>query len=148
MQSLVQAHTAAFQLPRFGQAVPLDEIRAALNRATKTMRQIQSMSIDFRYQFYEDLLSQYLNDTNPETRPNSLTKAKIVENTIRAEQCRNMFRHIRNATKPADISSGLQQVNVPRPREPMSITTDCHAVLRETPAHDIDLGNHPGAFSN
>jgi hypothetical protein len=137
LQRQVQDHNAKFNLPNLGKSVSLGVIRNSLNQATKAMRKIQSESTDLRYQFYEDLLTQYLNDTNPETRPDSLKKAKIVENTIRSEQCRSMFRHIRNATNPIDISSGLQQVNVPKPRESATIPTDSHAVLRETPSHDI-----------
>ena len=109
MQRQIQEHNAVFQLPHLGEPVSLGVIRASLNLATKDMRKIQSESIDIRYQFYEDLLAQYQNDTNPETRAGSLKKAKIVENTIRAEQCRSMFRHIRNATNPTDVSSGFNR---------------------------------------
>ena len=48
-----------------------------------------------------------------------------------------MFRHIRHATNPTNISSGIQQVNVPRPRESVTIPHYSHTVLQETSLQDI-----------
>jgi sugar diacid utilization regulator len=88
LQSQLQVYDPTFCLPSLGQDLPLDKLRTELNQSTKALRQTQSESVDLRFQFYEDLLAIYKNDTNPTTQAVSMTKAKIVENTIRAEQCR------------------------------------------------------------
>ena len=111
-------------------AQSIAEIRCKLNQATQELRRVQSESVDLRYQFYEDLLAKYLNDNDPITRPTSITRAKIVQNTIKAEQSRQMFRNIRNATTATITGSGLQQVNVPRPRQQTDIPEDAYITLQ------------------
>jgi hypothetical protein len=128
-----------FSFPHMGRTLTIGQIRSELNQATKNLRQMQGASVELRHQFYEDLLAGYLNDTNPTTRRTSLAKAKILENTIRAEQCRQMFRNIRYAVKPMTATSGLQQIRVPRARQdPVGTSNDFHAVLRDNANHEIE----------
>jgi hypothetical protein len=121
-----------------GSTVTIEHIRRELTKATKTLRQMQSASVDLRHQFMEDLLARYLNDNNPTTRDTSLARAKILENTIQAEQCRHMFRNIRCAVKPLEATSGLQQIRIPRARDsPPGFLDDSHSVLRNIETQDI-----------
>ena len=117
--------------------VSLSVIRAELTKATKELHRIQRESVDIRYACYEDLLARYLNDKNPASHQESLRKARIVENTLKAEKYCQMFRKIRKSVKPFETGSGLHQINVPQFNECADIPDDSHLCLETHPAENI-----------
>ena len=123
-------------LPYRNEQLSITDIRKHLNKAEKTLSLHQKDSVALRYRSYIDLLSTYESDTNPATKSESLRKAKIVRNTIRSEQCRTMFRNLRNVVKPSEVS-GITKIQVPRHRDSTEIPADIQSFLAETAEEDI-----------
>jgi hypothetical protein len=111
-QRSVQTHDASFYLPFFGQSLSTEQIRAHLNASNRTFRAIQTQSIPIRLRTYQELLEQYQDDTDPNTKDDSRRKAKIVRNTIDGESIRKVFGNLRSIVKPSE-SSTLSKILVP-----------------------------------
>jgi hypothetical protein len=116
LQAQIQQNDKNFQFPFLNVALTLTEIRINLNKATKDLHAIQKGATEMRFKTYQDLLAKYTADNDPETRPDSNRKAKIVKRTIRTERIRTMFRNIRSTIKNIIPSqqSGITQIKVPR----------------------------------
>jgi hypothetical protein len=92
-----------------------------------------------RFHTYQDLLIRYENDNNTETQHDSARKAKIVKNTIRAEDIRANFRRIRMAVKPNDQpTGGLNSVMIPKDTmSPTGHPDDIYDYLDNTTANEV-----------
>jgi hypothetical protein len=116
LQDRIQATDKSFRFPSSAVPLTLHEIRAQLNQSTKKLHALQKESADHRFKSYQDLLATYQADNDPDTRPESNRKAKIVKRTIRTERIRSMFRNIRMTVKNIAQGQqfGLNQIKVPR----------------------------------
>ena len=112
-QQHVQSFDATFGLPYLGQRLSLRDIREHYNRAHRVFRRCQKSSIPLRMKCYQDLLETYEDDEHPDTRQESLRKAKIVKQTIASEVCRGKFRTLRQVINPSE-RSGLTKLMVPQ----------------------------------
>lgn len=97
-----------------------EEIKTHINQAEKQLKKCQKDSQGLRYSCYQDLLAKYANDESPSTLAESKRKFRIVNNTIKSEQCREMYKNIRNriltprhkdssTDPPSDIQALLTQ---------------------------------------
>ena len=82
---------------------------------------------------------RYENDNNPETQHESARRAKIVKNTLRAEDIRENFRRIKLAVRPNQLhSGGLQSLMIPKDdTSPTGFPDDVHSYLATTKAEEV-----------
>lgn len=113
METQTQLHDSTFLFPFLGIPLPISEIHKQLKHSKTELKRCQKASTSLRHQSYHDLLATYLND-NSSTRKESERRAKIVQNTIKAEQCRAMFSNIRSTVKPSATGS-LNRLLAPSP---------------------------------
>ena len=137
-QENIRQRDPTFQFPYLSQSMSVDAIRAEFNKASKRFRECQKNSESFRTKCYDDLLDQYENDPNPDTKQESQRKAKIVRTTIDGEVTRNKFRDIRRIVRPTAASS-LSKILIPRLPGSLEPTPsfETYRLLQETPADDL-----------
>lgn len=120
--------------------VTIQEANKHWKQAKRELKKCQQNARAFRHQSYEHLLERYENDPNPD----NLRKKKIVENTIRTENCCETFRQIKLASKPfQEYTGGLKSIQrIPRRVDPSHNT---HACPSTTAPDDIytHLIRHP-----
>jgi hypothetical protein len=90
IKQTVSQHNSSFQLPLKEKELSIEDTRMHLKEATATLKRRQQDSVALRFRSCMDLLSVYENDTDPGTKKESIRRAKIVQNTIRSEQYREM----------------------------------------------------------
>ena len=100
------------------------------------MRKYQKASIELRFRSFIDLLATYDNDKNPNTKPESDRKAKIVRKTIQPEKTRAMHKNIRTVVEPSP-HGGLTKLILPRHNQSTKYPDDYQAFLKKTNAADI-----------
>jgi hypothetical protein len=145
LQMNVQQHDPTFRLPHHGQQLTPPEVRKHLNTASRTLKTAQMKAIENRFKTNQDLLAMYQNDQDPETRPESTRKAKIVKRTIRTEKIRNMFSNIRNTVKGIlpQQQTGINQLKIPimpttgNSREMEHTAADFQEYIAQANPHDI-----------
>ena len=113
MEQQTQHHDTTFILPFRDIPLPLSEIQHQLKHAKQALKSSQRNSLDLRFRCYTDMLAVYEADTNPSSKRESTRKAKIVLNTIKAEQSRTMYTNIRNTVKPNNTNGSLAHLLVP-----------------------------------
>jgi hypothetical protein len=114
LEAKIQRIDKSFHLPDKTRSHDLFEILKKLKIASADLRAIQKRATQLRYQSYYDLLAKYKSDTDPATNYDSQRKAKIVQNTIKAEKCRAMFANLRFFMKPhAAKSKGITNLIIP-----------------------------------
>jgi hypothetical protein len=115
LQHSVQQQDPKFILPHTECNLTAAEVRKHLNAASRQLHLIQMASSDNRFKAYQDILAVYQSDKDPETRPDSIRKAKIVKRTIRTEKIRAMFSNIRTTVRgsmPTRLA-GINQIKIP-----------------------------------
>ena len=129
----VQIYGSSFHLPDNHQQLDVTQVRSHLNTVTKSLRKIQCNSDDLRSKRSYDLLTQYDDDNNPATKPDSQRRAKIVQRTLQSEASREMHSKIRQVVKPTDYAA-LTKVDIPRSNQSATITPpgQVHQVLATT----------------
>ena len=136
MELLLQQHTPKFKLPSRHLALSTEEIKVQLHNAETHMRKCQKASTDFRFRTYIDLLAMYDNDKNPDPKPESDRKARIVRKTIQSEKTRAMYKNIRTVVKPSP-HGGLTKLILPRHNQSANYPDDYQDFLKQTNAADI-----------
>ena len=138
-QRQIQTHDPNYILPLLSEALPQDEIRRRLNRASADFSKCQKDATPNRLKCYDDLLATYADDTNPATKSESSRKAKIVRRTIDGETLRSKFQHIRRVVRPSSHSS-LSKILIPRSRNQQEGPTtqdDAYHLLQNTDPNDL-----------
>ena len=137
-QENLRLQDPTFKFPHLSKSMTIEAIRAEFNNASKRFRECQKRSESVRTKCYDDLLDQYENDNNPDTKPESQRKAKIVRTTIDGEVTRNTFRDIRRIVRPTTVSS-LSKIMIPcRPESPEHTpSNETYSLLQETPVEDL-----------
>jgi hypothetical protein len=70
-QENIRQQDPTFQFLYLSPSMSIDAIRAEFNKASKRFRECQKNSESVRTKCYDDLLDQYENDTNPDTKQES-----------------------------------------------------------------------------
>jgi hypothetical protein len=135
-QQQIQTHDSCFILPNLGERLSIEEIRQNYNRSSREFRKQQKSSIPSRMKCYYDLLEEYEDDENPETKQESQRKAKIVQRTIASETCRGTFRNIRNVVNPNE-TTGIAKLLVPKAPTGSNIPEDVYNFLQTTDTSDL-----------
>ena len=132
-----QQHDASFLLPFMGVHLPLSEIQIQLKTAKHNLQETsQKNAVDLRYRCYTDLLATYKNDNNPNTKPESKRKAKIVLNTRQSKQTRAMYANIRTTVK-SNPKGSLKHLLVSHSIQNPNFPENFQEFLADTPDHKV-----------
>jgi hypothetical protein len=132
IQQQIAQHNASFWLPFLGIHLTSTEIKAHINQAERHLKKCQKDSQGLRHRCYHDILAMYANDDSPEIK----RKFRFVHNTIKSEQCRSMYKNIRNTVKPQQYG-GLHCIMAPRHKDSINPPSDYQAFLSTTEDKDI-----------
>ena len=137
-ESEIKEYDHAFVLPEKDNSLSIEIVRVYLNKASKQLKKVQKQAMSHRQQSFQDLLSTYETDENPETRIESKRRAKIVKRTLTSEACRRLFQNIRSIIRPGEYCP-LSTIKVPRSRSNDDATGpgEVHTVLRDVPPEEL-----------
>jgi hypothetical protein len=99
-------------------------------------RSIQRKALPLRLRTNEELLEKYQDDVDPQTKDESMRKAKILRNTIEGECIRQVFGNLRKVVKPSETSS-LSQLMVPANTALDSELRSSYRITQETSNDEI-----------
>ena len=136
MEQQTQHHDTTFILPFRDIPLPLSEIQHQLKHAKQALKSSQSNSLDLRFRCYTNMLAVYEADTNPSSKRESTRKAKIVLNTIKAEQSRTMYTNIRNTVKP-NTNGSLAHLLVPHHKTSPDLPDNFQEFLASTDKENV-----------
>ena len=137
-----QQHDPHFTLPSLGIGLEPKEMSRQLKQAIRHLKKCQQESRELRHRTYQELLIRYENDNDPSTQLESIRRAKIVRNTMRAEDIRANFRDIRLAAKPFQTQQGgLKSLMIPSLPQSNSLSDreryNTYDYLINTPETDV-----------
>ena len=138
-QDRIRIHQPTFSFAHLDEALTTEQVREQFNRSNRHFRKCQRQATSLRQQTYYDLLASYEDDYNPNTKTNSLRKARIVRNTISGECTRSKFANIRRVVKPT-VTSALTKVLIPAASEQFNSESDSvYHHLQSNTEHDSML---------
>ncbi len=120
--------------------IPLSvgEIKDHLNQSTEFLNTCKANSTELRYKCYHDMVAIYENHDNDTTTMKELQrKSKIVQKTIKSEQCRTMYRKIRKILQPT-THGALSRIMVRRQKTTTELPEDFQTFLATTAADNIE----------
>lgn len=104
-QEKIRVHQPSFSFAHFDTVLTLDQVREHFNRSNRAFRKCQRQATSLRHQIYYDLLVTYEDDNDPNTKQDSIRKARIVRDTLAGEYTCSTFSNIRRVVKPTTTSS-------------------------------------------
>jgi hypothetical protein len=138
-QDKIRAHQPSFSFEYRDEALTLDQVREHFNRSNRAFRKCQRQATSLRHQTYYDLLAQYEDDSDPNTKQDSTRKARIVRNTLAGKCTRSTFANIRRVVKPTTTSS-LSKVMIPGASETFDPESDSvYQHLQSNARHDTTM---------
>jgi len=139
LEQSARQNDPSFSLPLRDDQLSAASMSSHRKQAKRFLRECQHKSKDLRSHTYNELLLRYENDNNPETQHESTRRAKIIKNTLRAEDIRENFRRIKLAVRSNNIhNGGLQSLMLPKDTtSPTGFPEDIHGYLATTKAEEV-----------
>ena len=137
MAQQAQQKDQTFQFPMLNIPLSVGEIKDHLNKSTKFLHTCKANSTELRYKCYHDMVAIYENDNDTTTMKESQRKSKIVQKTIKSEQCRAMYRKIRQILQPT-THGALTRIMVPRLKTTTELPEDFQKFLETTAEDNIE----------